>query len=122
MTLRRPGIAVAGACASLLLAACGTPQPQAPVAQAGIVGNALTTIAASCGESYRLREFTPHADLGGLETMATPSARQLAVIAADHPAWMYESTTLARLAGLSSGYLRACGLSSAAGVLQRRRR
>ncbi|HWE10505.1 MAG TPA: hypothetical protein VG325_14225 [Solirubrobacteraceae bacterium] len=117
MTQARTAVAVA--CASLIAAACGAPPPQAPVAQASIISGALTTIAASCGEAYRLEAFTPHPDLTGLESTAGASAGKLARISSRHPGWIYQGDTLAKIDTLSVQSLRACSLTRAARPLER---
>jgi hypothetical protein len=115
---RRAALAVLAACAVLGLTACGALPPEAPVPAASVISRALTTIAASCGESYRLQEFTPHPDLGGLEASAAASARKLERIRARHPAWVYQGETLTQIAGASIAYLNGCALSRAASILR----
>lgn len=117
--LRRRATALGVACAALVAGACGAPPPQAPVAQASIISGALTTIAASCGEAYRLEAFTPHPDLSALESMAGASAGKLAGISSRHPGWIYQGATLASLDTLSVRYLRGCSLTRAARTLER---
>jgi hypothetical protein len=117
--LRRRATALGVACAALVVSACGAPPPQAPVAQASIISGALTTIAASCGEAYRLEAFTPHPDLSGLESMAGAGAGKLAEISSRHPGWIYQGDTLAKIDTLSIQYLRGCSLNRAAETLQR---
>jgi hypothetical protein len=117
--LSRRAPALTLVCAALLITACGAPPPQAPVGQASIISGALTTIAASCGEAYRLEAFTPHPDLSGLESMAGASAANLARISSRHPGWIYQGDTLARIDTLSVQYLRGCSLTRAARTLQR---
>jgi len=94
-------------------------QPQQPVLQARTISNALTSIASSCGEAYRRREFTPGDDLRSLEASASSSARQLVAIASRHPAWIFQGKTLVELVDLSRQDLRACALSGAAALLPR---
>ncbi|HWD76298.1 MAG TPA: hypothetical protein VG371_14245 [Solirubrobacteraceae bacterium] len=117
--LRRRAVALTVVGAALLVAACGAPPPQPPVGQASIISGALTTIAASCGEAYRLEAFTPHPDLSGLESMAGASAGKLARISSRHPGWIYQGDTLARIDTLSVQYLRGCSLTRAAETLHR---
>ena len=118
-TWRVAVLALALSCAGLGVSACGAPPPQAPVAQASIISGALTTIAASCGEAYRLQAFTPHPDLSGLESMAGASAGKLARISSRHPGWIYQGATLAKIDTLSIQYLRGCSLQRAAETLER---
>jgi hypothetical protein len=117
---RRPRavLVVSVACAALGASACGSLPPQAPVGQASVISGALTTIAASCGQSYRLREFTPHPDLSGLEATAAQSARKLEAIRARHPKWVYQGETLTQIAGASVQSLEACSLSRAGQILR----
>jgi hypothetical protein len=117
--LRRWAAALAVGAAALGAGGCGAPPPQAPVAQASIISGALTTIAASCGESYRLQAFTPHPDMSGLESTAGASAGKLARISSRHPEWIYQGDTLAKIDTLSARSLRACSLTRAASTLQR---
>lgn len=117
--LRRRAAAVAVGCASLAVCGCGATPPQAPAGQASIIADALTTIAASCGEAYRLQAFTAHPDLSSLEAMAGTSAGKLARISSRHPEWIYQGNTLAQIDTLSIRYLGACSLSAAARPLQR---
>ncbi len=114
----RGRLALSGALAALGLAACGPLPPQAPVNAASLISRATTSIAASCGESYRLQEFTPHPDLSGLEASAGQSARKLEAIRARHPEWVYQGETLTQIAGASVEYLQACSLPRAARILQ----
>jgi len=116
--MTRAIVAVTTACAALAAAGCGALPPEAPVGQASIVSGALTTIAATCGESYRLQEFTPHPDLSGLEATAAASARRLQRIRVGHPGWVYQGETLTQIAGTSVQDLDACALPGAARVLQ----
>lgn len=116
--VRRAVAVLASGCAVLATAACGPLPPQAPVAQASTISSALTTISASCGESYRLQEFTVQPDLSGLESTAAHSAATLARIGARHPQWVYQDRTLAQIETLSAAALRSCSLTRAAGVLQ----
>ena len=118
MKRRRAVLALTGASAAIGLAACGPLPPQAPVSAASLVARATTSIAASCGESYRLQEFTVHPDLSGLETSASQSARKLEGIRARHPQWVYQGETLTQIAGASVQYLTACSLPRAARILR----
>jgi hypothetical protein len=111
-------LVLAGACVVLNVSACGLLPPEAPVGQASVVSRALTTIAAACGESYRLQEITPRPDLGGLELTATSSAGTLERIRARHPDWVYQGETLTQIAGASVRDLNACSLPGAARILQ----
>jgi len=104
--LRRTRPALVAGAAALALAACGAQQPQPPVLQARTISNALTSIASSCGEAYRRREFTPGDDLRSLEASASSSARQLVAIASRHPAWIFQGKTLV---GSSISHARTCG-------------
>jgi hypothetical protein len=117
---RRPRavLILIAACAALGAGACGALPPQAPVGQASVISGALTTIAASCGESYRLQEFTPHPDLGRLEATASTSARSLQRIRARHPQWVYQGETLTQIAGATVRYLNDCSLSGASRILR----
>ena len=115
----RGATAAAAVCASLSVAACGALPPQAPVAAASLVSRALSTIASSCGESYRLQEFTPHPDLTGLEKTAGESARTLAGISVRHPQWVYQGATLSQIDTLSIQDLDGCSLPHAAAILRR---
>jgi hypothetical protein len=115
---RRARLPALLACASLSLGACGALPPEAPVGQASIISRTLTTIAASCGESYRLQEFTPHSDLSALEAVASASARRFEAIRARHPQWVYQGETLTQIAGASLAYLNDCSLSRAARILR----
>lgn len=120
----RPGrrgcaaLALAGACAVLGATGCGALPPEAPVPAASVISRSLTTIAASCGQSYRLQEFTPHPDLSRLEATAAQSARKLESIRARHPKWVYQGETLTQIAGASVQSLDACSLSRAGRILQ----
>ena len=114
----RRGLALLAAGVALGTAGCGALPPEAPVPAAGLISRSLTTIAASCGESYRLQEFTPHPDLSGLEATASQSARKLEAIRARHPQWVYQGETLTQIAGTSVQDLDACALPGAARVLQ----
>lgn len=96
---------------------CGATPPQAPVGAASAISDALTSIAAACGESYRLQAFTPHPDLTGLETSAAASARRLAPLVREHPQWIYQGDTLTEIARLSAADLRGCALPRAAAAL-----
>jgi hypothetical protein len=118
MMRRRVRLALAGAAAAIGLAACGALPPEAPVPAASLISRATTSIAASCGESYRLQEFTVHPDLSGLETSASQSARKLEGIRVRHPQWVYQGETLTQIAGASVQYLTACSLRRAARILQ----
>lgn len=109
--------AVACTGVTLGLAACGALPPQAPVHQASAISSALATIAASCGESYRLQAFTARPDLSGLDATAAHSAATLARIAGPHPGWIYQDRTLTQLDALSATALRSCSLTRAAGLL-----
>jgi hypothetical protein len=111
-------VALTTACAALATAGCGALPPEAPVGQASIISGALTTIAAACGESYRLQEFTPHPDLSGLEATAAASAGRLQRIRLGHPRWVYQGETLTQIAGTSITSLNDCSLPRAARVLQ----
>ncbi len=115
---RRLGITAAGFGAALALGACGPLPPQAPVGQASVISGALTTIAASCGESYRLQEFASHPDLAGPEAAAGDSARKLERIRVRHPEWVYQGETLTQIAGASIEDLDDCSLSGAARILR----
>ncbi|HWE14709.1 MAG TPA: hypothetical protein VG365_14400 [Solirubrobacteraceae bacterium] len=115
---RAATLAVAASCAPLSVSACGPLPPQAPVGRASIISGALTTIAASCGEAYRLQAFIPHPDLSGPESTAASSSVKLARISFRHPEWVYQGDTLAQIDTLSIRYLRACSLARAARVLQ----
>jgi hypothetical protein len=92
--------------------------PEAPVPAAGLISRSLSSIAASCGQSYRLQEFTPHPDLSRLEATAGASARSLERIRTRHPRWVYQGETLTQIAGASLEPLQACSLSGAARILQ----
>jgi hypothetical protein len=111
-------LGVAAAATAATVAACGPLPPQAPVAQASTISSAMTTIVATCGESYRRRTFDHNASLVGLESTAASSAHQLAAIAAKHPAWVYQGKTVAQIDLLSADELRGCALSGAARILQ----
>ena len=113
----RAVLALAGACGALGAGACGALPPEPPVPAASLISRSLTTIAASCGESYRLQEFTPRPDLGGLEATADASARRLDRIRTRHPRWVYQGETLTQIAGASSEALDDCSLSGAAHIL-----
>ena len=113
----RAVLALAGAGAALGAGACGALPPEAPVSAAGIISRSLTTIAASCGESYRVQEFTPRPDLAGLEASASASARRLERIRTRHPRWVYQGETLTQIAGASIEALDDCALSGAAHIL-----
>jgi hypothetical protein len=115
---RRRLHALAAAGAALGLAACGALPPEAPIPTAGIISRSLTTIAASCGESYRAQEFAAHPDLSELEATASRSARKLEAIRARHPQWVYQGETLTQIAGASVAYLNACSLPGAARILE----
>ena len=115
---RGAALTLACACAVLGTAGCGALPPEAPVPAAGLISRSLTTIAASCGESYRLQEFTPHPDLSGLEATAGASARQLQRIRVRHPRWVYQGETLTQIAGSSIAYLSDCSLAAAARILR----
>ncbi len=71
MTARRSTRPALVAAAALALSACGAQQPQPSVLQARTISNALTSIASSCGQAYRRREFAPGDDLRSLETSAS---------------------------------------------------
>jgi hypothetical protein len=114
----RAALALTGTWVALSAAACGALPPEAPVPAASLISRSLTTIAASCGESYRLQEFTPHPDLSGLEASASQSARKLESIRARHPQWVYQGETLTQLAGTSVQDLNDCSLPGAARILQ----
>lgn len=116
---RRGAAALATAVLAAAVTGCGALPPEAPIPVAGDVSRALTTIASSCGESYRLQEFTPHPDLRALEATASDSAGTLARLAARHPEWVYQSQTLAQLKALSVTALQSCALPRAAAVLRR---
>lgn len=118
MSAFRSSRVVAGVAAALGLAGCGALPPQAPVPAAGVISRATTSIAAACGESYRLQAFSPHPDLTGLEASARRSARQLEAIRARHPHWVYQGQTLTQIAGASVADLTDCSLPGAARILQ----
>jgi len=115
---RRAAVILALAALAAVATGCGALPPEAPVPVAGAISRALTTIASSCGEAYRLQAFSPHPDLSGLEATAGASARRLAPIVRRHPRWIYESDTLTEITQLSAADLRACALPGAAAALR----
>jgi hypothetical protein len=114
---RRRALIVGAVLAAALPAACGPLPPEAPVAAASSVSTALSSINSACGEAYRLQAFHPRADLSVQEKTASSSAIVLGRLSRRHPAWIYQSKSLAQLDSMSANYLQACSLRRAARVL-----
>jgi hypothetical protein len=110
--------AVLASVACAVLAGCGPPPPQAPVAQASKISSATTTIAAVCGESYREQAFSASPPLTGLNAIATSSVGTLLTISRHHPGWIYQGSTMTQIDAQSARLLRECGLTGAARVLR----
>ena len=98
---------------------CGATPPQAPHAQARTLNDALGGISTACGLSSQVTAFPGNhqPDLTTLEDTASSSARKLASIYKQNPAWIYYNDTVRELVTDSVSMLRSCGLGGAAHTL-----
>lgn len=103
------------------LAGCGPPPPQPPAHAAKKLGASTGDISTECGLSYQITAFPGgHAKaLASLETQAKASARSLASVYNRNSAWIFQGDTVRDIVGEAVTMLRACGLSHAAGTLER---
>ncbi len=115
---RRAGIILAPVFV-LVLAACGPPQPQAPLPQAKKLDEATSGISTTCGLSYQVTEFPGprEPDLTVLEATAMTAAAKLARVYAQNPKWIYQGETVNTIVDDSLTMLHQCGLQDAARLL-----
>lgn len=107
--------------AALALSGCGGTAGQAPLQQAKKLDASTGDISTECGLAYQVTAFPgDHAkDLANLEATAQPSVRSLASVYARNPAWMYQGETVGQIVLDAVTMLKACGLTHAAGALER---
>jgi hypothetical protein len=102
-------------------AGCGALPPQAPAPVANGVAEALSGIAAACGEQAQLTALPAFGSEPRREAAVIASARmrsvELSHAVAKNPASIYQGKTLGEVRGLAAQRLRECGLAQAARVL-----
>jgi hypothetical protein len=106
-----------------IIAACGSPAPQAPAPEASRLSDSLTSIAKDCGEAYQRREFAVSPPpLSRLEADAKSRVDVLSNVFRRNPEWIFQGATVRQLVALTRDYLRACDLRGAATRLTRETR
>jgi hypothetical protein len=114
---------LAALCGAIIVAGCGAQAPQAPLHQAKKLDAATSDISTECGLAYQVTAFPGYhgKDLANLEAQAAVSARSLASVYVEDPAWIYQGETVGQLVIDASEALRACGLTRAELTLRRAR-
>ena len=105
-------------CLALLataVSACGSTAGQAPLKQAMKLSVATGGISTACGLAYQVTGFPGDhkADLDTLNATASSSAKKLASVYAENPAWVYQGETVHDIVRDSLAMLSACGLTEA---------
>jgi hypothetical protein len=98
---------------------CGATPPQAPAVEANRVASALAGIAEACGEAAQERalpRFGPPGTGAGQE--AATRAKELAMVFARNPNWIYQGASLRQVVALADARLQECGLTDAATALR----
>jgi multidrug efflux pump subunit AcrA (membrane-fusion protein) len=108
--------------AAVVLAGCGSAEPQAPLPEAKKLDESTSGISTACGLSYQVTAFPGQhePDLSTLEATATTAANKLASVYARNPGWIYQGEPVHAIVTDSLTMLRQCGLSGAAQALTRR--
>ena len=117
----RPARTIATLAATVAVAGCGAPPPQAPLAQAKKLDASTSDLSTQCGLAYQVTAFggDHRKDLANLEAQAIASARSLASVYHRNPDWIYQGVTVRQIVGDSLSLLDACGLGRAERTLRR---
>jgi len=121
MTFRPRSTLAPAITATLAIAACGPPPPQAPYLYAKQLDSATSGISTDCGLAYQVTAFPgeDRKDLIALEATASTSVRKLAKVWKRNPTWIYQGETVRQIVGASLQMLDSCGLRQAGAELAR---
>jgi hypothetical protein len=115
-----PTRTIAALAATLAVAGCGPPPPQAPLRQAKKLDASTSDISTECGLTYQVTAFPGdhRKAVANLEANALQSVRSLASVYARNPAWIYQGETVGQIVTDAAAMLHACGLTQAERSLQ----